>query len=317
MIKKILKTKIITLILSNKWISKKILKNSTIILVYHGVSKNPPMFHKIFNLNIEPKLFEKQIIWIKKNFNIISPQDIVENNYKKPAAMITFDDGDRSYLKHASPILKKHNISSIIFLNMEVIKGNISWAGLVTYLANMNKEFKDYYIKKNSKINDQSFLRFKKNMIESFLKKRNKSKIYKDIRKYSGNFLSLNDIKKLDKNRLVFFGNHLYNHYNAINISDETLKTQYIKNQKEIDKFNNSTELFAYPFGQIKTCYNSKTNKTIKKLGAKLIFSSNPLSFKRDDKFFHRMPMHSKFISNNILISHLVLLKIKQFFMRN
>ena len=58
-------------------------------------------------------------------------------------------------------------------------------------------------------------------MIESFLKKRNKSKIYKDIRKYSGNFLSLNDIKKLDKNRLVFFGNHLYNHYNAINISDE------------------------------------------------------------------------------------------------
>ena len=87
--------------------------------------------------------------------------------------------------------------------------------------------------------------------------------------------------------------------------------------QKEIDKFKNSTELFAYPFGQIKTCYNSKTNKIIKKLGAKLTFSSNPLSFNKGDKFFHRMPMDSRFDNNNIFISHLVLLKIKQFFIKS
>ena len=49
------------------------------------------------------------------------------------------------------------------------------------------------------------------------------------------------------------------------------------KNQKEIGKFNNSTEYFAYPFGKEHTCYNNKTNIILTKLGAKLIFSSNPL----------------------------------------
>ena len=130
MLKKILQSNIITFLLSIKIISKFILKNSTIIVVYHGVSRKGPFFHKKFNLNIKPTLFEKQIIWLKNNFNIISPRDLLNKKYKKPAVMITFDDGDKSYIKEAVPILKKYKIPSIMFLNMDVIQGKLSWAGI-------------------------------------------------------------------------------------------------------------------------------------------------------------------------------------------
>ena len=77
------------------------------------------------------------------------------------------------------------------------------------------------------------------------------------------------------------------------------------------------TKFFAYPFGQKETCYNSKTNKIINKLGANAIFSNNPLNFNTDNNFFHRIPMASRFNNNDILISHLVLIRFKQVFYWN
>lgn len=315
MLKKFLQSNIITFLLSTKIVSKFILKNSTIIVVYHGVSYKEPFFHKKFNLNIKPKLFEKQIRWLKNNFNIISPKDLLNGNYKKPAVMITFDDGDKSYIKEAVPILNKHNIPSIMFLNMDVIEGNLSWAGISTYLSEINKDFKkNLKIKKNNSIN---FLDLNKKQVNNFLKTSNKQNILKKIKKYTGNFLSLSELKKLDRSNLVFFGNHLYNHYNVINLNYKELKKQYIMNQNKIGKYNNYTKFFAYPFGQKETCYNLKTNRILFKLGASAIFSSNPLNFNSHSNFFHRIPMAPRFNNNDTLISHLVLIRFKQLFYWN
>ena len=315
MLRKILQSKIIAFILSIKIVSKFILKNSTIIVVYHGVSYKEPFFHKKFDLNVKPNLFENQIRWLKNNFNIISPIDLLNKNYKKPAAMITFDDGDKSYIKTAVPILKKHNIPSIMFLNMDVVGGSLSWAGISTYLTDISKEFRKYL--KIKKYNSINFLELDKNQANNFLSGSNKNSILKKIKKYTGNFLSVDDLKKLDQSNLVFFGNHLYNHYNVINLNYKDLKKQYLMNQNQIRKYKNNTKFFAYPFGQKDTCYNLKTNKILFKLGANAIFSNNPLNFITSRNFFHRIPMGPRFNKNNSLISHLVLIRFKQLFYWN
>ena len=144
MLKKLLRTKLVSYFFSTKIISNLILKNSTIIVAYHGISFRPSVFYKTFNLNIDPFLFEKQILWLKENFNIISPIQLLKKNYKKPAVLITFDDGDKSYIKNAIPILKKYNIPSINFLNMAVVKGELSWAGITTYLTHKDKKFSTF-----------------------------------------------------------------------------------------------------------------------------------------------------------------------------
>ena len=118
----------------------------------------------------------------------------------------------------------------------------------------------------------------------------------------------------VQNNNLVYIGNHLYNHYNVTNLSDKDLKNLYNLNQQEIDKYKNSLNFFAYPFGKEHTCYNSKTTSIINKLGAKAIFSNNPLGFNSKNNFFHRLSLSSQFSNRELLISHLVLLRLKHFF---
>ena len=82
MLKKLFRTTLVSYFFSIKIISNLILKNSTIIVAYHGISFQPSVFYKTFNLNIDPFLFEKQILWLKENFNIISPIQLLNKNYK-------------------------------------------------------------------------------------------------------------------------------------------------------------------------------------------------------------------------------------------
>ena len=84
------------------------------IFCYHDVSNNPSEFSHNHDLNVPPSIFEYQIDYINKKFNVISPDDLMAGKIPAHAALITFDDGFRSYFSTAVPILEKYNLSSII-----------------------------------------------------------------------------------------------------------------------------------------------------------------------------------------------------------
>ena len=121
-------------------------KNRLTIFCYHDVSENPSEFSDKHNLNVPPNIFEYQINFIKKNFNVISPDELLDDRIPEYAALITFDDGYKSYFTSAIPILKKYNLPSLIFLNMAPVKGEVFLSGLVTYLCDKSSEFSDYVI---------------------------------------------------------------------------------------------------------------------------------------------------------------------------
>jgi len=81
----------------------------------------------------------------------------------------------------------------------------------------------------------------------------------------------------VENNRLVYLGNHLFNHFNAVVISETELKQAYQRNQEEINQYSNGTWLFSYPFGQPGSCYNDDTDRLIESLGAEKIFSAFPM----------------------------------------
>ena len=104
-----------------------ILKNAVVIFVYHDVSNNPSPFSKKYNLNIPPDVFYSQVRAINNIFNIISPSDLINSHFERPAALFTFDDGFKSYFNNALPILKEFNSPSINFINYDVINGELFW----------------------------------------------------------------------------------------------------------------------------------------------------------------------------------------------
>jgi len=101
----------------------KILYNGYLILTFHSVSD----VNLDYYCNIKTKLFEKSLIFFKKNFKIISLEDILLEISKKKSPenieiAVTFDDGYLNNYKEAFPILKKLEIPATFFINVDFIE---------------------------------------------------------------------------------------------------------------------------------------------------------------------------------------------------
>lgn len=68
--------------------------------------------------------FEKKIVYLKKHYNIISPEQFTGHNLAKDKLniLITFDDGFTSWLDNVLPILKKHRLCAIFFIEEKFVK---------------------------------------------------------------------------------------------------------------------------------------------------------------------------------------------------
>ena len=82
---------------------KGILRKSLVVICYHDINENPSEFSKLNSLDLNPDLFRKQLLFLKSNFNIISPDDLTSGNIPERAVLITFDDGWRSTFEVAIP----------------------------------------------------------------------------------------------------------------------------------------------------------------------------------------------------------------------
>jgi peptidoglycan/xylan/chitin deacetylase (PgdA/CDA1 family) len=291
-IKEILRSGFFRNALGNKAVSDILLKDCTVVFLYHEVSKEPSEFHRRYNLNVDPDVFKEQIEIIKSIFSVISPAEFLSQNYKKPAAVITFDDGAKGYFDNALEILRKHNCASIIFLNMGPVHGEIFWSGLVNYLCDYDKKFAEYIKSEyGDEIKKPHFLYIKPEYIDGYIDSNNKDSIYREARKFYGTFATPADLRKCSTNSLVSFGNHLFNHYNSALCSKNELVENYRIGQKEIDIYPNATKLFSYPFGQKDTCYTDETNRLLDDIGAECIFTAHPQNFRSKGPVYHRYAM--------------------------
>ncbi len=90
---------------------------SAIILLYHRVAdvKSDPA-----GLAVEPNCFEEHLIFLKKNYEVISLDGLVKrcrgNSLTGREAVITFDDGYQDNLNIALPILEKYQMPATIFV---------------------------------------------------------------------------------------------------------------------------------------------------------------------------------------------------------
>ena len=284
-----------------------ILKNAVVIFIYHDVSSKPSHFSKKYNLNIPPDVFYSQVRAINNIFNIISPSDLINSHFERPAALFTFDDGFKSYFNNALPILKEFNSPSINFINYDVINGELFWPCLTTYLCNYDPNYAEY--KKTNKMNDckkPEYLFMNESSVDAYIKQSNKEKLYSLVREYQGKFANKTDLIKSNEFHISFLGSHLYKHLNCASISIDRLKQMQKRNVKYLSKFPNFINYFAYPFGQPIACFNDKTNNVLSQLEVKKIFSSSSsINFNTSHFLLDRIDLNSKVKDEQSLMYYL------------
>lgn len=90
------------------------------------------IYHRVIDLSDDPqqmavsiKLFDKHLQYLKKNFQIISLQELVSDLksriVRKKSLVITFDDGYFDNYVNALPLLEKYEIPATIFVSSDYV----------------------------------------------------------------------------------------------------------------------------------------------------------------------------------------------------
>jgi len=268
-------------------------RDRVFVFLYHDVSDHPSPFSKKHGLNVPPEVFKRQIETIAQNFSIIGPRKLLSGDFSLPAALITFDDGMPSYFEEALPILRAASCPSLIFLNAEPIKGGYFWAALADFLWNHDEDFSSWLTKNQLRPSrEPGFLFLTPTVVQRYLQEVPlPTEKAARLREYCGAFATPDELEACRHDPLVFFGNHLYNHYNAATLSAEELRAAYRSNEEFLSEYPNYLPFFAYPFGQPNLCFNEGTHRTILELGAQRIFLGSQLFNKKDALYLHRINM--------------------------
>ncbi|HVR02856.1 MAG TPA: polysaccharide deacetylase family protein [Polyangia bacterium] len=115
-----------------------------IVLTYHRVVGDEPSLPGVSVAN-----FNEQMRWLRANCDPIGPDDLMARarapRSGRPAVLVTFDDGYRSYHDLAYPALKQHGIPALVFLVTGLVDepgmlwtDRVQWAALTTPLTSVS-----------------------------------------------------------------------------------------------------------------------------------------------------------------------------------
>ncbi len=286
-----------------------LLKNSIIekalVLIYHRVIdiENDPQ-----QLSVSISNFEKQLISLKKQYRIISLQQLVSDLERgkvvNKSVAITFDDGYFDNNSYALPVLEKLQIPATFFISTNYIEQAVEfWWDKLESIILLNESLPSEL---ELNVNNKRFVW--RNCIE------HKEQLYSDILAilkespiavikrtleqllaWSGkeyhprqNFkpLSQAEIIEMSKSSLFEIGSHTMSH---CRLSNETIETQRdeIATSKIIleQLLNKKIQSFSYPFGSFKD-YSDFTPGIVKNQGYNCGISNNQNSVTKNSDIY-------------------------------
>ncbi len=257
-----------------------------IILLYHQVINTEYDPHKMI---VTPANFLIQMRYLKKNYNIISLDNLVsylkERRIPRKSVVITFDDGYVDNYLYARPILEKLEIPATFFIVTSYINTNrlFWWDRLVEIFHPKRKlpalTLKINKIKFTYKLSNPHKRKQAFGYIHGLLKYSSPQVIDRSISYLerwakSGEvedsiYRAMNEeeLKKMAKNRLFRIGAHTHQHSQ---LSQQTVALQGREIKKSKQKLEKIIQvpvsLFSYPYGSKKD-YNTHTVRILKESG--------------------------------------------------
>jgi len=239
-------------------------KNKLTILSIHRVSEEEDYFFS----PIKPANFEKLLVYLQKNYTIITFKDLLEvkRKWKKPPVILSFDDGYSDFYEKALPILKKYNLPSNHNVVNECVNQNmIIWT---QRLNNIFNHCKNNNVDLEFILDHQNFrnLNFGENWMKFYLHTfkyllllpKNERLNLIELKenelfiKPTGKMMNWEQVKECSINN-VEIGCHTYSHdvLSTIIENRDVLFEEIRKSKTEIEeKINKKVNIIALPNGQ-------------------------------------------------------------------
>lgn len=276
-------------------IIRNFLSPGTMVLVYHRVL-NVEIDSQL--LCVSPENFEKQMLYLKRNFEILKVSELLNNiktkTVPKKGIVITFDDGYSDNYEFVLPILEKLKIPATIFVcSSNINKDEESWSHQLEQIFFSNEKLPE---KLNFEFNEKKYIfntsnekliketHIKLHEMIKFLNKENRDKIMDLLFKWSGvikktrkyyRILSADELRKMSNLKYLDIGGHTLNHVCLSRLPKNEQKKEIEENKKHLEKIiNKKISAFSYPYGG-KADYNQDSIEIIKN-NYEMAFSNFP-----------------------------------------
>ena len=259
-------------------------KKSLLVLMFHQVNNR----HTNFYPSMPVDVFRNLCLFFKKHYEIIHISEVEEyfkQKNKKPAAVISFDDGNYDIFQNAFPILKDLNLKFNINIDTEILETFKSQDFVRVYdilnTTNIESFVNPKYMSKPILINkinpietENEFTELLSNLTTE--KRRDFVLEMADLTKMEdANYTKVvnkEHLKILSESGLVEIGSHSHSHSIFTKISRDQLKFELQYSKEILEKITEKDiEILAYPNGK----FNDSIDEFSKEIGYKYILKTN------------------------------------------
>lgn len=271
-------------------------KNKYQILMYHGVVKKKNSSLSGNHCSLDE--FESEIIYLKKNFDIIPLTQLFEQSRsgvvpKRKTISITFDDGYQNNYTNAYKVLKQYNLPATIFVVASCITDpdHLLWYDFVDIIKNeidfsifpsLEVELPDGKLNDLQRISHLSKFRLflksintasKYAVLGSIIPKVNAESLISKCDPEFKKMLTISELKEMTDSGLIEIGSHSLTHPNLDTLSDEELIYELSESKKLLEKATGKEiTSIAFPDG----AYNQNVKSRCLSLGYKNLLSVIP-----------------------------------------
>jgi peptidoglycan/xylan/chitin deacetylase (PgdA/CDA1 family) len=289
-----------------------------VVLLFHSVDDRDLLSFRGLG-NIHPDVFEKMLRALKKDFDIMSMEEIagcIAANEKRSGKLlaITFDDGPKSYASRALPLLETLGIPSTCFLITDCVGDRaIYWRYLYNFCIHGGHESELAGIisaEYGRAMRPEEIIGFTRG---NFTKEKNERIIrgifermvaeekYRD--EEQGLFLSPEDIELAKRNPLVSFGIHTRTHPVMMQLSNDEIMDE-LSGSTDFYRagIKDETPMFSVPFGRLYKDYDDRTIIAARGLSIKVILSAYGGGNHRGQPLFNirRIPVREEMLEGGI-----------------
>lgn len=214
------------------------------IFIFHEITDSPSLYHRTHATSISTGRFREQIGWITSRFTVLEPHRLPQlgGNGALPsnAALVTFDDSWAGVFRTGLPVLREQGIPALCLLNMGAVSGHpdlpavrafeestLASAPLIAPGARLDAPH-------GEKLVDAIRDRYAEDA---------------EFRAYQGPTATVADLAKAATTRGVWFGSHLYDHWNLRTIGQDLYVTSLEENAAALSEYPNALPVLGTPNG--------------------------------------------------------------------
>jgi peptidoglycan/xylan/chitin deacetylase (PgdA/CDA1 family) len=114
---------------------RRLSRNKPKVLLYHACEPEEHPAIRGLGVNCSPSVFAAQLDHLARHYQVVSLAEIESGSARTGAVLITFDDGYRSVMDHAAPLLVAREMTAVVYLVTDVVgNDDVVWVNELNWL---------------------------------------------------------------------------------------------------------------------------------------------------------------------------------------